>query len=62
MDDEGYVRVDGGRCDLCAACVAVCAPLALFVAAGRLNYEAARCTSCGDCLLCCPREALSARA
>ncbi len=57
---ESYVEVDRRRCDLCGACVAVCAPLALRVERETLAYDAAACTACGDCLITCPVEALAA--
>jgi MinD superfamily P-loop ATPase len=56
----GYVEVDHRRCDLCGACVAVCAPLALRIEGETLAYDAAACTACGDCLITCPVEALAA--
>ena len=57
---ESYVEIDRRRCDLCGACVAVCAPLALRVEGDMLAYDAAACTACGDCLITCPVEALTA--
>ncbi|HUV87414.1 MAG TPA: 4Fe-4S dicluster domain-containing protein [bacterium] len=56
----GYVEIDRRRCDLCGACVAVCAPLALRIEGETLAYDAAACTACGDCLITCPVEALAA--
>jgi MinD superfamily P-loop ATPase len=55
-----YVEVDRRCCDLCGACVAVCAPLALRIEGEELTYDAALCTACGDCLITCPVEALAA--
>jgi MinD superfamily P-loop ATPase len=57
---ESYVEVDRRRCDLCGACVAVCAPLALRLEGETLAYDAAACTACGDCVITCPVEALTA--
>ncbi len=57
---EGFIEVDFGRCDLCGACVAVCAPLALRIRGEALVYDDAACTSCGDCVITCPLEALAA--
>jgi MinD superfamily P-loop ATPase len=57
---EAYIAVDRGRCDLCGACVAVCAPLALRIAGEVLAYDADACTACGDCVITCPLEALAA--
>jgi ferredoxin len=57
---EGYIEVDRRRCDLCGACVAVCAPLALRICGETLSYDAAECTACGDCVIVCPLEALAA--
>jgi NAD-dependent dihydropyrimidine dehydrogenase PreA subunit len=40
--------------------VAVCAPLALYIVGGALEYDADACTACGDCVITCPREAIAA--
>lgn len=59
MDDDGFLVIDDGRCDLCGACVAVCGPLALTIRDTTLAYDPASCTACGDCILTCPVNALS---
>lgn len=59
---EAFITVERERCDLCGACVAVCAPLALRITAVSLAYDAAACTACGDCVITCPVEALAAAA
>ncbi len=56
---EAFIKVERERCDLCGACVAVCAPLALRVTGASLIYDAAACTACGDCVITCPVEALA---
>jgi Fe-S-cluster-containing hydrogenase component 2 len=40
--------------------VAVCAPLALTIVGGELEYDDDACTMCGDCVIACPLEALAA--
>ncbi|MBN1825439.1 MAG: 4Fe-4S binding protein [Candidatus Eisenbacteria bacterium] len=55
---NAYLRIDGGLCLSCAACVAVCPTEALLLERLVLRYDPAACVRCGECAAVCPVAAI----
>ena len=46
------------RCDLCGACVSICAPDALELYERYLDLKPKLCDYCRKCIVICPMDAL----
>jgi ferredoxin len=53
------ILIDRGICDLCGACVAVCAPDSIAIDHALIRVDGGSCTRCMKCVPACPVTAIS---
>jgi len=61
---DGFLELDGARCDGCGRCVRVCVSQVWRIRHGRALLapdHAERCLECGACALVCEPEAIAFR-
>lgn len=60
--EEGKVRVDEEKCNLCGLCIEICKDFSLEISGGKVRMSSSPlfgCIACGHCAAVCPVDAIT---